>query len=100
MKTGDSDINRRQHVRLDKRFVISYKKEGGSEGYDITSTNDISKSGLFFISHVNYPVGTRLELLVTFPFRIGKERVKVISKVVNVRKKDNFYGIGVQFTCF
>lgn len=93
-----SGNEKRQHVRLNKRFVISYKNELGSDGYDITSINNISKGGLFFISHVNYPIGTALELLVTFPFRKGKERVKVISKVVNARKKGKRYGIGGQFT--
>lgn len=97
VKRSIRQANRRQHVRLDKRFVISYKKEGDSEGYDITNTNNIGKGGLFFFSHLNYPVGTKLELFVTFPFRRGKERAKVISKVVNVRKKGNFYGIGGQF---
>lgn len=63
----------------------------------MTSTKDISKAGTFFFSHVNYPVGTKMELLVRFPFRIGKERVKVISKVQNVRKKEKLYGLGVEF---
>ncbi|MBU4258418.1 MAG: PilZ domain-containing protein [Desulfobacterales bacterium] len=89
--------NRRQHVRLDKRFVISFKEAGSSAEYDMTSTKDISKGGTFFFSNVNYPVGTELELLVTFPFRRGKERVKVVSTAVNVRKKGNFYAIGVKF---
>ena len=97
VKRSVRQANRRQHVRLDKRFVISYKKEGSSEGYDITNTDNISKGGLFFFSHLNYPVGTKLELLVTFPFRRGKERVKLISKVMNVRKKGKRYGIGGQF---
>ena len=98
MQTGDfSGTERRQYARFDKHFVISYKKAGSSEEYDMTSTKDISKAGLFFFSHVNYPAGTALELLVTFPFRMGKERTKVIAKVVNVRKKGKFYGIGGQF---
>ena len=92
-----SGTEKRQCVRLDKHFVISYKRELGSDGYDITSINNISKGGLFFISHVNYPIGTALELLVTFPFRKGKERAKIISRVVNVRKKGKRYGIGGQF---
>jgi len=97
MQTGDSDINRRQYVRLDRSVMISYKKAGSSEEYDMTNTKDISKAGMFFFSHINYPVGTNLELLVRFPFRIGKERVKVISKVQNVRKKEKLYGIGAVF---
>jgi len=92
-----SGAEKRQCVRLDKHFVISYKIELSPDGYDITSINNIGKGGLFFISHMNYPIGTKLELLVTFPFRKGKERVKVISKVMNVRKKGKFYGIGGQF---
>jgi len=92
-----SGAEKRQCVRLDQHFVISYKKQGVFEGYDIANADNISKGGLFFFSHLNYPVGTKLELLVTFPFRRGKERVKVISKVINVRKKGNFYGIGGQF---
>jgi len=92
-----SGTEKRQCVRLDKNFVISYKRELGSDGYDITSINNISKGGLFFISHVNYPIGTALELIITFPFRKGKDRAKIISKVVNVIKKGKFYGIGVQF---
>ena len=98
MQTGDfSGADKRQYVRLNKRFVISYKEYRSSEGYDMTSTNDISKGGTFFFSNVNYPIGTELELLVTFPFRMGKERAKVIAEVVNVRKKNKIYGIGVQF---
>jgi len=97
MQTGDTGVEKRKYVRLDRSVMISYKKAGSSEGYDMTSTKDISKGGTFFFSNVNYPVGTDLELLVSFPFRIGKERTKVISKVVNVIKKDKFYGIGVQF---
>jgi len=97
MQTGDSDINRRQYVRLDRSVMISYKKAESSEEYDMTNTNDISKRGTFFFSHINYPVGTKLELLVRFPFRIGKERVKVIVEVQNVRKKEKLYGIGVLF---
>ena len=105
MQTGNG-IEKRQYVRLEERrqyvrlgmsVMISYKEAGSSEGYDMTSTKDISKGGTFFFSNVNYPVGTDLELLVSFPFRMGKERTKVISKVVNVIKKDKFYGIGVQF---
>ena len=97
MQTGDSSTEKRQYIRLDRSIMISYKKAGSSEEYDMTSTKDISKGGTFFISHVNYPVGTELELLVRFPFRIGKKRVKVISKVQNVRKKEKLYGIGVIF---
>lgn len=97
MQTGDSDTNRRQYIRLDRSVMISYKKAGSSEDYDMTSTKDISKAGTFFFSHINYPVGTMLELLVRFPFRIGKEYVNVISKVQNARKKGNLYGIGVVF---
>jgi c-di-GMP-binding flagellar brake protein YcgR len=97
MQTSDSDINRREYIRLDKSVVISYKEAGSSEGYDMTSTKDISKGGTFFFSNVNYPAGTELELLVSFPFRIGKERATIISKVVNVRKKGKRYGIGVEF---
>ena len=92
-----SGTEKRQCVRLDKNFVISYKRELGSDGYDITSINNISKGGLFFIFHVNYPIRTTLELIVTFPFRKGKERAKIISNVVNVVKKGKRYGIGVQF---
>lgn len=77
--------------------MISYKKADSSEEYDMTSTKDISKAGTFFFSHINYPAGTKLELLVRFPFRIGKDRVKVIVEVQNVRKKENLYGIGVVF---
>ena len=97
MQTGDPDTNRRQYIRLDRSVMISYKKAGSSEDYDMTSTKDISKAGTFFISHVNYPIGTALDLIISFPFRKGKERAKIISKVVNVRKKGNLYGIGVQF---
>ena len=97
MQTGDSSGEKRRYIRLDRSVMISYKKAGSSEEYDMTSTKDISKAGTFFFSHVNYPVGTEMELLVRFPFRIGKERVKVISKVVNVRKKEKLYGIGVQY---
>ena len=97
MKTGDTGVEKRKYVRLDRSVMISYKKAGSSEGYDMTSTKDISKGGTFFFSNVNYPVGTELELLVTFPFRRGKERAKVIVKVQNVIKKDKFYGIGVKF---
>lgn len=92
-----SGIEKRQCIRLDEHFVISYKKKGCSEGYDITNINNISKGGLFFISHVNYPIRTTLELIVTFPFRKGKERAKIISNVVNVIKKGKRYGVGVQF---
>ena len=97
MQTGDSGTERRQYVRLDRSWMISYKKVGSFKEYDMTSTKDISKGGMFFLSHVNYPVGTELELLVRFPFRIGKERVKVISKVQHVKKKEKLYGLGVQF---
>jgi len=92
-----SGTEKRQCVRLDEHFVISYKRELGSDGYDITSINNISKGGLSFISHVNYPIGITLELIIAFPFRKGKERAKIISKVVNVRKKGKLYGIGVVF---
>jgi len=97
MQTGNSDTEKRQYVRLDRGVMISYKEAGSSEGYDMTSTKDISKGGTFFFSNVSYPVGTELELLVSFPFRIGKERVKIISEVMNVIKKDKFFGIGVKF---
>jgi hypothetical protein len=97
MQNGNSGSDKREYVRLDRSVMISYKEAGSSEGYDMTSTKDISKGGTFFFSDVNYPVGTELELLVSFPFRIGKERTKIISKVVNVIKKDKFYGIGVQY---
>jgi len=97
MQTGNSGAKKRQYVRLDRSVMISYKKAGSSEEYDMTSTRDISKGGTFFYSHVNYPVGTELELLVNFPFRIGKERVKVIAVVQNVRKKEQLYGLGVAF---
>ncbi|MBU4420160.1 MAG: PilZ domain-containing protein [Proteobacteria bacterium] len=97
MKTGDAGVEKRKYVRLDRSVMISYKKAGSSEGYDMTNTKDISKGGTFFFSNVSYPVGTELELLVNFPFRIGKERAKIICKVVNVIKKDKFYGIGVEF---
>ena len=97
MQTGNSSTEKRQYVRLDRSVMISYKKAGSSEEYDMTSSQDISKAGTFFFSHVNYPAGTELELLVSFPFRIGKERVKVIAIVQNVRKKEQLYGIGVEF---
>ena len=97
MQTGNSDAAKREYVRLDRSVMISYKEAGSSEGYDMTSTKDISKGGTFFFSNVNYPVGTKLELLVSFPFRMGKERVKIISEVMNVIKKNKFYGIGVKF---
>ena len=97
MQTGNSGTDKREYVRLDRSVMISYKEAGSSKGYDMTSTKDISKAGTFFFSHVNYPVGTEMELLVTFPFRRGKERAKVITKVKHVRKKGKFYGIGGQF---
>ncbi len=97
MQTGDSSTERRQYIRLDRSVMISYKKAGSSEEYDMTSSKDISKGGTFFFSHVNYSVGTELELLVSFPFRIGKERVKIIAIVQNVRKKEQLYGLGVVF---
>ncbi|MBU2520857.1 MAG: PilZ domain-containing protein [Proteobacteria bacterium] len=97
MQTGDTGVEKRKYVRLGRSIMISYKKAGSSEGYDMTSTKDISKGGTFFFSNVSYPVGTELELIVSFPFRIGKERTKVISKVVNVINKDRFYGIGVEY---
>ena len=97
MQTGNSGTDKRDYVRLDRSVMISYKEAGSSDGYDMTSTKDISKGGTFFFSNVNYPVGTKLELLVSFPFRIGKERSMIISEVVNVIKKDKFFGIGVKF---
>jgi len=97
MQTGNSGTDKREFVRLDRGVMISYKKAGFSEGYDMTSTRDISKGGTFFFSNVDYPVGTKLELLVNFPFRIGQERTEIISEVMNVIKKDKLFGIGVTF---
>jgi len=97
MQTYNSGTDKRKYIRLARSVMISYKEAGSSEGYNMTSTKDISKGGTFFFSSVNYPIGTKLEMLVSFPFRIGKERTNVISKVVNVIKKNKFFGIGLEY---
>jgi hypothetical protein len=93
-----SGINKRKYVRLERNFMMSYREKGSGEEFDMTNINNISKGGLFFYSNTYYPVETLLELLISFPFRIGKERVNVCAIVRAARKEGKgTYGIGVEF---
>lgn len=91
------DGKRRRYVRCDSHLLVSYRKAGSDEAFDMTQTRDISAGGICILpTQRNYDKDELLELLVTFPFQ--EERIKVIGKVCHIGCRGTTNKIGVLFT--
>jgi hypothetical protein len=65
---------RRLYQRFQKKYTITFTvNDHPPRMYDTSTILDISRGGLFFISSVPHPVGTRIFFNIKFPFLLPQE---------------------------
>lgn len=90
---------RRQFVRINTNFVISYYVYPGEiNKTDMTLTRNVSLGGVCFTTDNNFPMGTILHITLRLPKVV--RLVEVLAEVVYVKQEKNkklLFDIGIKF---
>ena len=73
-------IDRRKHVRVCGRFIVSYRVLEEEDCIDITQTKNLSLGGMLLTTNRMFEPGTKLAIEVRLPF--DPHPIMVIGKVV------------------
>lgn len=60
-------FDRRQHLRREVSFTVSYRAKDATTGYDITQTRNLSQGGMLVTTARAFERGTRLSIRLTLP---------------------------------
>ncbi len=90
--------NRRQHVRVYRNFILSYKMKGKDELVDVSQINNLSRGGVSFISTCPFETGIPLTIHIRTPFLA--EAIDVEGVVLDYKEKiaEMIYEIRVKFS--
>lgn len=81
---ADKGSERRQHPRIDKTFVVSYRIFAEANNYDLTQTKNISVGGMLITTNRLFKPGTVLAIYIRLPF-LGKP-LSLKGRVVESRE--------------
>jgi len=94
-----SPPERRQFVRINTNFVVSYYVYPGElNKTDMTLTQNVSLGGICFTTNKNFPMGTILHITLRLP-KVD-HLIDVLAEVVYVQQEKNkklLFDIGVKF---
>ena len=94
-----SDVERRQFVRVNTNFVVSYYVYPGElNKTDMTLTRNVSLGGICFTTDENFSTGTVLHVTLRLP-KVNN-LVKALAEVVYVKQEMNkklLFDIGIKF---
>lgn len=81
---ADKESERRQHPRIDKTFIVSYRVYTEVNNYDLTQTKNISVGGMLLTTNRLFKPGTVLSIDIRLPFLKGPLNLK--GRVVESRE--------------
>lgn len=95
--------DQRQYKRIPRRFILRFRvrpsegKECGPGGWDVVTVEDLSAGGALIDFAKELPIGSLLDILITFP--LSDQPIKCVGKVLRVEKSpvSPIYKIGVVF---
>lgn len=90
--------NQRVFNRVNRHLIVTHRKKGQDNPYEMTQTLDISRDGFALNTTAPLKVGTVVEMFVQFPFRVG-QRIALEGYVMSCSKVDSAksgYRIGVR----
>jgi len=88
---------RRQHPRINARFIVSYRILEEADKIDITQTKNLSLGGMLLTTNRAFRVGTNLALEIRLPF--DPNPIMITGKVLESREvsKDLIYDTRILF---
>jgi len=91
------DRDRRKTRRGDANFVISYHLQTEDANYDLTQTKNVSQGGMLLTTNRKFEKGTRLDMVMQFPF--SDDKIRVVGEVVGSKEviKDLIYETRLMF---
>ena len=94
---GYGGLERRQHLRFDCRFQVSFKPKDAQAEYDYSQTRNISQGGILLTASECFGKGTLLEMIMRIPFT--PSALKLSGEVVWLKKIPNalVYEMGIKF---
>jgi len=99
LKNNMSDSERRNFVRINANFVVSYYVYPGHVNRtDMTLTRNVSVGGICFTTDKHFPPGTILHITLRLPK--VKNLVEILGEVMYVKQETNkklLFDIGVKF---
>lgn len=75
---------KRRHPRMDANFVVSYRIGQKLERCDLTQTKNVSNGGMLLTTNKVFEPGTRLIMVVRFPF--VAQKIEVTGEVVGSKE--------------
>jgi c-di-GMP-binding flagellar brake protein YcgR len=88
---------RRQHPRINARFIVSYRILEEAESVDTSQTKNLSLGGMLLTTNRAFRVGTNLALEIRLPF--DPNPIMIVAKVLESREisKDLIYDTRLMF---
>jgi len=81
---SQSGKERRQHIRIDATFLVSYRAAGSKEPFDLSQTVNFSCGGILLNATHAYAIGERLEIKIVLP-KI-REKFSLHGEVIDTTK--------------
>ena len=88
---------RRKHIRINARFIVSYRILQDIDEIDVSQTKNLSLGGMLLTTNRQFDVGTNLALEIRLPF--DPDPINIVAKVLESREisKDLIYDTRLQF---
>lgn len=88
---------RRRHGRVEANLVVSYRRGGSPDDFEMTQSRNVGPGGILLITDKGFTRGERLDMRVRFPFDNGDRQVLgEVAKCVRI-VKDSLYFTRVRF---
>ena len=89
--------NRRQYIRTDARFVISYRIKDIADDYDLTQTKNVSQGGILITTNRYFGTGVHLKMTIRFPF--VHQKIEATGEVIKCEEvvKNIIYETSIKF---
>jgi c-di-GMP-binding flagellar brake protein YcgR len=90
-------LERRQHTRINARFIVSYRILEETDNVNISQTKNLSLGGMLLTTNKAFKVGTNLALEIRLPF--DPNPIMIIGKILESREisKELIYDTRIMF---
>jgi hypothetical protein len=92
-----SGPDRREHARIDARFIVSYRILEEENDIDITQTKNMGLGGMLLTTNRKFERGVHLALEIRLPF--DSSPIMIIGKVIDSKEvtKNLIYDTRISF---
>jgi len=75
-----SGIERRKYLRVQGRFIVSYRIVDEADNVDITQTKNIGQGGMLLTTNIAFEKGIKLAVEIRLPFE--KDPILLVGRVI------------------